>query len=195
MAKRRKKKPSSGAPLSPEKYVIQRGRSLELEYCLANPNWQETGMAQVMVVRKQPSGFFASGMYLLDTYCLGLKDTTSHIRLQTVDVENLIQSLTQISQSKLEKISYELAHNLIYGSIDYADELGFRPHKDFRVTQHLLEDDENETIPILDLEFGKDGKPFYIPGPYDNSDQVLIKLMEKLGPDGFEFAANPAGFD
>jgi len=34
---------------------------------------------------------------------------------------------------------------------------------------------------------GKDGKPFFIAGPYDNVDRIMAKLTRKLGPDGFHF--------
>ena len=40
----------------------------------------------------------------------------------------------------------------------------------------------DEVIPL-----GKEGKPFFIAGPYDNVERIMSKLMRKLGPDGFTY--------
>jgi hypothetical protein len=46
--------------------------------------------------------------------------------------------------------------------------------------------DESEA----DFPFGRDGKPFYIPGPFDNPTLIrrrIEQLQKHLGCDGFEF--------
>ena len=41
---------------------------------------------------------------------------------------------------------------------------------------------------------GKDGRPFFFAGPYDNVDRIMAKLTRKLGPGGFTFIV-PIGGD
>ena len=55
--------------------------------------------------------------------------------------------------------SYEEAHNLVWGSIAYAEEAGIAPDKSFRLTQYIL-DEETDDVPLIEYEYGKDGKHF-----------------------------------
>ena len=41
---------------------------------------------------------------------------------------------------------------------------------------------------------GPEGKPFFIAGPYDNTDRIIARLTKAVGPDGFHFLA-PLGPD
>ena len=82
--------------------------------------------------------------------------------------------------------SVDLAHQIIYGAIDYASELGFKPQRDFKLSQYILEE-RDKFGEITEVEFGKDGKPFYIAGPDDNVPAIMKKLEAKLGPDNFPF--------
>jgi len=40
---------------------------------------------------------------------------------------------------------------------------------------------------------GREGKPFFVAGPYDNVDRIMAKLRRKLGEDGFHFMIPLAG--
>ena len=82
--------------------------------------------------------------------------------------------------------SVDLGHQIIYGAIDYASELGFRPQKDFKLSRYVLEG-RDKFGEITEVEFGKDGKPFYIAGPDDDVQAIMKKLEAKLGPDNFNY--------
>ena len=41
----------------------------------------------------------------------------------------------------------------------------------------------------IEVEFGKDGKPFFISGPYDKVDSVISKLEKAVGKGNFTFLA------
>lgn len=71
-------------------------------------------------------------------------------------------------------------HNLIYGAIDYADELGFEPQKDFKVSEYLLNPDLISDG-IDKIKFGKNGKPFFIQGPDDNVTKIINQLDKVVG--------------
>jgi hypothetical protein len=74
----------------------------------------------------------------------------------------------------------------VYGALDYAEELGFAPNKDFRIAEYLLGPDLI-TDGINEIEFGMDGKPFYISGPYDNLRQILATLNRSVGVGNYEY--------
>ena len=95
-----------------------------------------------------------------------------------------------------EKSPEELAHQIIYGAVDYAASLEFRPHRDFLLSQHILTPRE-EGPPNGGLEFGKDGMPLYVSGPHDDMGRIVKHLEAKLGKDGFHYilVTGPLGMD
>jgi hypothetical protein len=87
-----------------------------------------------------------------------------------------------------------LAAKIIREGVAYARELGFSPNRDIRDAELVLGDADpdacDEEIPL-----GRDGKPFFVSGPYDNVERILDKLTRKLGPDGFHYMIGIEGLD
>ena len=53
MSKRKKKKRNRGpAPLSPKEYVVTKARNLPIYESLISPNWEEAGVADILIARK-----------------------------------------------------------------------------------------------------------------------------------------------
>ena len=86
-----------------------------------------------------------------------------------------------------QKIEYDLAHNLIYGAIAYAEGLGLRADRDWALSKFVLA--QREEVPQMEIEFGKNGRPFFISGPYDNTAMILETLNRTVGPGNFEYMA------
>ena len=145
--------------LSPENYIKTKARTLPIYKCFITSGYQEFGMGNIMVIRKHTTGNITFGTYLVDLYALGVKDTTYSFS----NPDNFLDTI--LSNGNFIEIDYNLAHNIIFGSIEFASEHGFKPHKDFeKLTKYILEiDDDN--IPLIDIELVKDGKPFLIVGP------------------------------
>ncbi len=169
---------------SPEKYIAANGRELPYHSCLINDNWEETGIASIVLSKKMPSGKFIAGMYIVDLYCLGLKNTLYEFALDSAGYEELVNKVR--SNYTLMECKITTAHNIIYGSIDFAEDLGFKPHKDFRITEYILDPDLIDDG-IDNLKFGKDGKPFYCAGPYDDVTGILRTLRKNVGEGNFDF--------
>ena len=70
----------------------------------------------------------------------------------------------------------------------WSQSIGFTPHRDFAVVERLFGDvDLNASDAVF--EFGRDGKPLYIPGPRESVVQVrrrIEHLRKKFGDDGFD---------
>ena len=80
----------------------------------------------------------------------------------------------------------ELAHQMIYASIDYAAQFGFQPEKDFALSQYLLAP-RGELEEPYHLTFGKNGRPFFVAGPYDNAARILKQLDKTAGPGNYDY--------
>ena len=171
--------------LTPKKYIMTKARKLPFGECLINDNWQEQGMASILVSRQMPSSKLIVGMYNIDVFCLGLKNTLFKFAINDKEMKDIKMEMGERTGS-YSNIDLNDVHNLIYGSIDYAEELGFEPHNDFRITEYIL-DPENIDNGIDNITFGKNGKPFYIAGPNDNVNKILSVLQMNVGDDNFEY--------
>jgi hypothetical protein len=164
--------------LSPEKYIIKKGGELPFHECYIKETWKEDGMATVLISKKMPSGKLIVALYLVDTYCLGIKNTLFKFAIGDIDYADFVEKLDQ--QHALVKCDLNFAHSLIFGAIDYAEDLGFQPNKDFKITKHLLDTDLIDDR-INEIEFGKDGKPLFVAGPNDNINRVIGILDKNVG--------------
>jgi hypothetical protein len=95
----------------------------------------------------------------------------------------------QSAQMPTQEISYTLAHNIIYAGLQFAEDYGFAPHKDFAVTRCILEEDTDD-IELIDINCGEDGVPCYVRGIDDSKHkvkQVLAQLAKTAGPGNYNF--------
>jgi hypothetical protein len=193
--KKNKKKPApkpSGQTMSPKQYFLAgRPRLLEIYECVVNGDYKDSGMAIVVVARQHKTGNITFASFIVDIFCLGLKDANSAFNRTE---EEYVEYKDRIFSHYPEvPISYDLAHNIIFGAIDYAKKLGFTPHKDWETAQFILQPKSSPTVEKMDLDFGKDGKPFYMSGPFDRVDSILNKLNNAVGPDNYTYVAHLGG--
>ena len=176
---------------SPENYIRTRARNLEIFECLINPDWKTLGIANVVIARKHTNGNITAAIYLVDIFCLGVKDTMYLFNVSEHEYREKLQPNEDVNP--FSKIEYILAHNIIYAAIEFAGDYGFVPHKDFNsVTKYLLEEDTDD-IELIDIECGQDGKPSYFQGEDDNKATVtrIIKQLERTaGKGNFNFTVD-----
>jgi len=163
---------------------IRHARDYPIEGCWAQKGWGKAGLAVVVVARRQPDRNIVFGTYLVDYYCLGLKDAYYNANIPPGQFRR--DHLPKMLQGQPLSISPALAHEIIYGAIEYAAQFGFRPHPDFKRAQYVL--DPPDMHPRTGkVEFGKDGKPFYISGPYDNAEAIVRQLARKVGEGNYHY--------
>lgn len=172
---------------------LRKARNYPIKECYITEDWQNKGMCNIYILREKPDHNIVLGVYLIDLWCLGLKDTFCNPDLS---YEEIIDRIHSHPTERFIPIDSDLAHSIIYGGIAYAGNLGFKPHSDFKYSEFVLE--EMEGIQYEDsVEFGKDGKPFYIVGPYDSKETIntiLSQLEEKVGENNFHFIIPVLGF-
>lgn len=188
MSKKKKKTPPPQAQqqsMSPLQYVKSgRARKLPLFESYINPDWKEAGLSSILVSRKHTTGNVTFGFYLVDTFCLGVKNCDVGFNRTQEEFEEFLEGIEH-RHNGIEKIDYTLAHNILYGAVAYAEDLGFAPHKDWSFSQMILEED-TEDIELIEIEFGKNGKPHFINGPFDKVPAIIEKLKKSVGEGNFD---------
>lgn len=175
----------------------EKGELPSLKHCLINRQAAEhlldrsrggkeegaEGIAQIFVVRVEGNQHWLSS-FLVDYWCLGVKDTFGPRKMDERRCEQMIRDFSQRFNQAFREISLKQAQSIIFGAVDYASKCGLKPHRDFeRSKTHL----GTPSQPLLQIKFGRNGKPFYISGPYDNSKRILKTLQQHVGEGNFDF--------
>lgn len=176
-----KKNKSVSHSLSPQQYLKEKVRNLPIGECSINSNWSACGEAVVIITRMHKQGTYTVGTYLVDTFCRGLISSIYHFNIQEEEYKEIVEHL---SDNRVV-VDYAEAHNLIYGAIAFAEEVEIKPDKSFELTKYILEED-TEDIPLIEYEFGKDGKYFLFTDTRLEASKYLPSLRKNLG-DNFEF--------
>lgn len=144
------------------------------------------GIGTVVVSRKTAQGQVLIAVFLLDVYCLGIKNAF----LQLLNLDQYAAHLEHIGdQEPIQAIHPACARKLVEDARDWAKQLGFSPHKDYKQAKLIFGDIEKQTCP-RSFTFGRGGKPYYVAGPNDSASfqrRVMNKLHRRLGSDGFDY--------
>ncbi len=157
--------------------------------CLVPKTLSEQGLGTLILSRKLPENQIAASFFLLDIYCLGVKNAFISF-MSSGEYSSKIDELVE-QHGPMESLHPACFKKLIEGGITYAKELGFKPHDDYRLARRLFGDIDASACPT-GFEYGKDGKPFFLSGPSETPEQMqhIIKTLgKKCGPDGFHVMA------
>lgn len=146
---------------------------------------QTVGKGNVTIVRQGPDGLLALAMFLVDSYCLGVKDTAGHL-LAPVEINDILENF---EDRGMVNVSPGVARSLVEGAVAYARQFGIEPHPDYRKVACIFGDIELESIEGL-YTFGRDGRPCYSSGPFDDlskQSMILNKLDESVGRGNYDF--------
>lgn len=175
MSKKRDK--THSAKLSPTGYIRKRSRQLDLKECFINSDWKESGLANILIVRKHKSQNLTLSFYLVDLYCKGVKDSHFMFNISNYEYQEILSHFQ--SESLGINCSYVLAHNIIFEALEFAKSNGFSAYKEFlHTTIHFLEED-TEDIEMKEIEVGLNGKPCLIVNPDDQNTKNEIAILEK----------------
>ncbi len=155
------------------------------------PGWEDHtgqgdaqgGLAAVLVARDAGRGRLTLCGYLVDVYCLGVKDVIGPQRMNARQCDDFTRSFFGGFDRPPVAVPLDLAQDLVLGGVAYARTLGFEPAPDFGdVRAHLGSWDGPSVI-----TFGREGRPFYIQGPYDDVDRVMRRLERSTGAGKFHY--------
>ena len=157
--------------------------------CLLPIGLFELGMGNVMISRKLPDGRIAFSAFLVDTFCLGVKNAFFRVVTEHEYKQAMETDIADSQPDGCEQIDPACLRKLIEQAVAYAQDLGFEPHPDYNLAR-LLFGDIDPSACNQNFTFGSQGKPFYIAGPNESSSQirVILQTLEKrCGPDGYHY--------
>jgi len=158
--------------------------------CLAPTELFETGIGEIVVARKPPGGNVAVSAFILDVFCLGVKNALFSVMGEHDYEHRFKEGLAQSHEGRIfEEIHPSCAKKLVEGAVFYAEELGFSPHRDYKISKGLLNEIDPKACPVKYV-YGKDNKPFYIQGPHETPSQmkdIMDKLHRKCGEGGYDY--------
>jgi len=142
------------------------------------------GLVGILVARRHRHDRVSVCGYLVDVYCLGVKNALGPMVMTDVELSRFRSHYFDGFGSGWQDAPIELAADLVFGGVEYARRLGFEPHPDLAPAVGHLGPWEAPAA----ITFGHDGKPFYMSGPYDNPRKVMKTLERNLGSsDAFDF--------
>lgn len=138
--------------------------------CIVPESLSEFGIGNLVIARRVPDGQIACAVFLVDAFCLGIKDAMWKVFGQA-EYEAMVRKFEEQSQSV--HVTPERFAKLIYRAADFAQSLGFPPHRDFRHAQRLLAGIDASQCPD-EFEFGRNGQPFYVRGPKESLEVARV---------------------
>jgi hypothetical protein len=124
--------------------------------------------------------------YLVDTWCLGVKNAIGPRRMGRRAFDSYKREYFGPWESDGIPVPLELAQHLVFGAVEYARRLGFEPHRDFRQARRALGSWDGTSA----ITFGRDGTPLYVNGPWDDPERVLATLERSVGGGRFHYAVS-----
>jgi hypothetical protein len=165
---------------------VLRAAHAPIQHCLLTESLFETGIGTLILARGTTPHHLAFGSFLLDVFCLGIKDVMFE-SLESDEFDMYVEVTD--AGSPLSSIDPGDARKLLRGLAVWSQSIGFPPHRDFAAVERVF-GDVSADASEADFQFGRDGKPFYIPGPFDSASLIrrrIEQLQKRLGDDGFEF--------
>ena len=162
-------------------------------HCWIGDNIQEQGIGWVVLSRAMPNGSVAAASFLVDSYCLGVKDVFAEILPRSeYDSKYLMKMMKDMPSRSVEPAE---ARKLLEDAVAYARKIGLAPHPDYARAMALF-GDVDAADSNAHFEFGKDGKPFFVNGPNDTPQrcqQILAILNKTCGEGQFDFVFGVPG--
>jgi hypothetical protein len=154
---------------------LQRADKWPVVRALAGAELWENGIGDLAIARQESEGQLVFGFFLVDVYCLGVKNAMW--RAGTLgDFEEMIGHIEQ--NQTMRPISPGCLVKIVKGAVEYAQSFGFAPHADYRHASMLLEGIDPATCP-QEFTFGHDGRPLYIQGPHESPAEVKA-IMDRV---------------
>jgi hypothetical protein len=139
----------------------RRASAAPLYSCLVQSRLFECGAGMVILTRKTGPRSLVMAGFLVDVYCLGVKD--AFLRdIEEGEIKAVLEPFE--SYAPLEAVDPAYARKLLRDAAAYARSLGLEPHGDYAAAESLFGGAAAEACEV-EFQFGYEGKPLYIPGP------------------------------
>lgn len=166
---------------------LERAAGMPVAQSLMSRETQADGsLGHVILSREFRPGEFAVAAFLVDAWCLGVKSAFGQFRSRA-DMESMLEGLEE--NTPMVSVKPEYLRKFVEGAVAYARDLGISPDPDYERVRAIFGDIDAGACSTT-FTYGKDGKPFFIPGPLDSPAkcrQIMNILTMRLGAEGFNF--------
>ena len=165
---------------------VLRAAHAPIQHCFLTESVFDLGMGTLVLARGATPHHIAFSSFLIDMFCLGIKD----VMFESVESEvfEMYMDATDVG-SPMVSVDPSYARKLLRDLAAWSQSIGFAPHRDFAVVERMFGDVSADASDAT-FRFGRDGKPFYIPGPSETAPLVrrrIEQLQKYLGDNGFGF--------
>jgi len=165
---------------------VLRAAHAPLQHCFLTESVFDIGMGTLVLARGATPHHISLSSFLIDVFCLGIKDVMfesveSEVFKTYMDATDAGSPMVSVDPSYARKLLRDLAA--------WSQSIGFAPHRDFAAVERMFGDVSADASDAV-FRFGRDGKPFYIPGPSETAPLIrrrIGQLQKYLGDDGFGF--------
>src|SRR6516164_6424114 len=156
----------------------------------------DSGCSYLVVSRFKADGRVESGFFLLDVFCLGVKDAGFHCFNSIADYQKSLLDRLFPDEDRV-RMTPAAARKLTEDAISYARGLGFSPGVNYKKASRVF---GGITTAGCDEQFmfGKDDKPLYIQGPSDSparGERILGALEARCGEGGYHYIVAAHDFE
>ncbi|TWT82917.1 hypothetical protein CA13_43800 [Planctomycetes bacterium CA13] len=152
-------------------------------------------LGAVFISRFLPDGRVACARFLVDAFCLGVKDIHAFVTYPS----NLTEYIERSEQVEpLKPCATAKAKKFVEGSVEYARKFGIEPHADYRKVEPIWTGIEASECTESFQYGGDNGKPRYVNGPHDSplfQQRILEKLQTHAGEGNYDFVMMAGGSD
>jgi len=174
---------------------IRRTAGAPIHSCLISEALVEIGQGYLLLARKAADGRMAVATFLLDLYCLGVKDVILRMD-EASEMERFIKVLG--AAQPMIAIEPTRARKLLHDLVAWSRSIGLAPHPDYAAAEPLFGDIPADSGDDGSFPFGQDGKPFLMPGPGDTPARIrkwIEALRRAVGDGGFDYMLGAEGDD
>jgi hypothetical protein len=161
-----------------------------IQHCFLTEGVFDGGMGTLVLARGVTPHRLALSSFLLDVFCLGIKDVMFEL------VEGEVFEMYMVAMdaaSPMVSVDPSYARKLLRDLAAWSQSIGFAPHREFAAVERVFGDISADASDAV-FQFGLDGKPCYIPGPSESGALIrrrLEQLRKSVGENGFIFSAEP----
>ena len=164
--------------------VLLRSKAPIME-CIMAETLASRGLGYVIIARRVSTGEILLSNFLVDRYCLGVKNCFAQF-VYPSQYQEMLDGMTARNM-EFVRIDAPSARRLVEDAVAFAARYDLNPHPDYRTAKLIFGDIDASAGQQL-VEMGRDGKPFYVSGPFESerdSMEILSKLATVSGQDGF----------
>ncbi len=164
--------------------VLLRSKAPIME-CLMTDSLIDSGLGYVVIARRCSAGEVLISNFLVDRYCLGVKNCFATF-ISPGKYAEMVEGMKDRGLGP-RRIDAASACRLVQDAVEFAASFDFKPHADYRSAKCIFGDIDASAGQQL-VEMGRDGKPFYISGLFE-SESDSFEILSKLSRGSNESAS------